>query len=76
MPHYPSSINQNNDKTYHFSVDPAITDLTGEYRLIFTPLSIDRWLYTDPETGEERLVILEEVTCLVGYLTVTEDMLK
>jgi hypothetical protein len=73
---YSIDITQNNDKTYHFSVDPAITDLTGEYRLIFTPHSIDRWLYTDPETGEERLVILEEVTCLVGYLTITEDMLK
>ena len=74
--HYSIDITQNNDKTYHFSVDPAITDLAGEYRLIFTPHSIYRWLYTDPDTGEERLVILEEVTCLVGYLTVTEDMLK
>lgn len=74
--HYSIDITQNNDKTYHFSVDPAITDLAGEYRLIFTPHSIDRWLYTDPDTGEERLVILEEVTCLVGYLTITEDMLK
>lgn len=73
---YSIDITQNNDETYHFSVDSAITDLAGEYRLIFTPHSIDRWLYTDPDTGEERLVILEEVTCLVGYLTITEDMLK
>ena len=69
---YSIDITQNNDKTYRFSVDPTITDLTGEYRLIFTPDSFERWIYTDPDTGEERLVILEGVTCLVGHLTITE----
>ena len=70
--HYSIDVTQNDDKAYRFSVDPTITDLTGEYRLIFTPHSVDRWLYTDPDTGEQRLVILEGVTCLVGYLTITE----
>lgn len=70
--HYSIDVAQNNDKTYRFSVDLAMTDPAGEYRLIFTPMSIDRWLYTDPDTGEQRLVILQGVTCLVGYLTITD----
>ena len=72
---YKTRISKKSDEAVQFSVDPNRME-AGEYRLIFTPDCFERWIYTDPETGEERLVILEGVTCLVGYLTVTEDMLK
>ena len=65
-------ISKNSQKTHRFAVDTAGNDPVGEYRLIFTPYSFERWIYTDPDTGEERLVILQGVTCLVGYLTITE----
>jgi hypothetical protein len=66
------TVAKHSHKTDRFPVDAAMTDLIGEYRLIFTPDSFERWIYTDPDTDEERLVILQGVTCLVGYLTITE----
>ena len=66
---YTINILENSKRTHRFAVDTTGNDLAGEYRLVFAP---ERWIYTNPETSEERLVIPQGVTCLVGYLTITE----
>lgn len=63
---------KNRKRNFRLTVDAKENNMAGEYRMVFTPYSFERWIYTDPETGEQRLVILQGVTCLVGYLTITE----
>ena len=65
-------VSKNNKRTFRFTIDTTGDDLPGEYRMVFAPYSAERWLYTDPDTGEQKLVIMQGTICLVGYLTINE----
>ena len=58
--------------TLSFEVEENTDALVGEFRLIFGDVSY----HLDEATGEQSLSFNEDKTYIVGYLTVTEDMLE
>ena len=64
------------DESLHFSVNTSLTGIEGEYRLILCAYGYGPVVRTNTQTGERCLEFNESSTYVVGYFTITADMLN